>query len=122
VPWKPDWSQHTTDARFAPYEERVALLLRDGVECGLLLVQVPPNARRAGGHLWWRRWEYGDGLLVVAKVDGHREEALVHHDLVEGELRDYRRNLFRHHGEVLHLQWMGPEDSERLRRSELGSE
>ena len=82
-------------------------------------MQAPPHARRAGGHLWWRRWEYDNGLLLVAKVDGHREDHLVHHDLVEGELRDYRRDLFRYHGEVLHLEWLGPEDSEQLRRSEF---
>lgn len=119
MPRKPDWSQHPDDERFSSYRDRVARLYRGDDEVGLLLVRVKPYARATSGHLWWRRWVEQDLLWLRTTVDGKQEDHVVHGDLVVSELRDYRRGVFRYHGEALRLSWTSPEESAWLRAHDL---
>jgi len=121
VPWKPDFSSHKPELRFAAYRDRVGRLFRDDEEVGLLLVLTEPVSMQESGHLWWKRWgKPYEQLWLWTIVDGNVSETLGPDDYADEELQEFASGRFLHYGEKLRVEWVPEEDAERLRATQFG--
>ncbi len=118
---RPDWSQHTPDARFDAYRERVGRLYRRDQEVGLLLVRVDVRATPVSGHWWWTKWSPTyDSPWEWVILDGEFSDHVVGRDGVERALHDYAAGRFMLHAETLRVDRTTPEESSRLRQEAFG--
>jgi hypothetical protein len=121
MPWKPDFSQHRPEARFAGYRDRVGRLFRDHEEVGLLMVRTEPVSTQESGHLWWRRWgKPYEQLWLWTIVDGNFSDTLGPDDYADEQLREFASGRLLHYGETLRIQWVSEKDAERLRETQFG--
>ena len=118
---RPDWSQHTPNARFDAYRERVGRLYRRDQEVGLLLIRVDVRATPVPGHWWWTKWSPTyDSPWEWVILDGKFSDHVVGPDGVERALQDYAAWRFIYNGEPLRVHWTTAGESSRLRQEAFG--
>ena len=101
------------DHRLDPYRSRVAILRRDGVDVGHLLVQVRPWSEVLRGHLWWRRWTLPVEVPhVTVAIPGGSSDQYIPADAIHDELARWARGTHDHYGDQLELSWLGAEESQ----------
>jgi hypothetical protein len=106
------------DQRLDGFRDRAARVFDEEDSVLLTLyVQTDFRWRRAGGHLWWRRWSHPEEFVLLHRVseDAHTIASLMDERL-EAARDDWRAGRFEHSGKVSHLVWLEPFESQQVQR------
>ena len=123
MPWAPLDEDWVGDPRLDPFRQRAGVLLDDtGEQVGHTALRVLETWTRAGGHLWWSRWEAAQEVVHVHLLlrDGSPEEWVTSGDRLEADLAEWLDDVFGHAGRRYRVVWQEDEESDRVRREVLG--
>lgn len=114
MPSRPDLLLLEQDRRLDPYRDRVAVLRRDGVDVGHLLVQVEPWSEVTAGHFWWRRWSRPVEVPhLTVTLPGASSDQYIPAEAIRDQLQEWDNGLYEHYGERLEACWLDREASLR---------
>lgn len=123
MPWAPRDEEEVGDPRLDPFRQRAGILVDDaGEEVGHVFLQVLQTWTRAGGHLWWSRWNppeevvHGHTLLR----GGSPDRWVISGARLDASIADWRDEAFGHAGRRYRVVWQGDEESDRVRRGVFG--
>ena len=111
MPWSPGWPP-ISDPRLDPYRDQVAVLERDGVTVGHVLILTEGVSTQIGGLLWWRRWATQElPWVFVGLADGVSFEIPVSEEELADALLHWDRDQFRLSGELVTMRWLTQDEA-----------
>lgn len=121
MPWNPSFDAPAHDPRLDPYRGRAGVLSLEGADVGHVLVETDVAQLKAGGMLWWSRWEPPQECAIVSlHLDGDVLDGLTH---VQDDLTDRIAQWDRgvdERGPTYQVRWLEDAESERVHREVFG--